>query len=345
MSGSSPTYDALLLVSFGGPEGPDDVMPFLERVTAGRGVPRERLEEVAEHYHARGGVSPINGQNRELLAALRTELADAGLDLPLYWGNRNWDPLLGDVVARMADDGIGHALAFVTSAYSSFSGCRQYREDIEAARAQVGPRAPRIDKLRVFYNHPEFVAATARRLAATLDEVDESLRADVPIAFCAHSVPVSMAAGSDYEAQLRETARLVLAGLGATNPWELVWQSRSGPPQVPWLEPDICDHITDLASEGARAVVVAPIGFLSDHMEVVHDLDTEAAEVAASLGVAMHRMPTVGTEPGFVRMIRMLAEERMGRTPERLAIGGRGPNHDVCPLDCCPAPKRPARPG
>lgn len=343
MSGPSPTYDAVLLVSFGGPEGHEDVMPFLQRVTAGRGVPPERLEAVAEHYHARGGRSPINDHNRELLDALRRELDDAGHTLPLYWGNRNWHPLLGDVVARMADDGIEHALAFVTSAYSSYSGCRQYREDIERARQEAGPGAPRIDKLRVFYNHPLFIDALARRLATTLGATEGDAGA-VPIAFSAHSIPTSMALGSDYEAQLRETARLVCAEAGAPNPWELVWQSRSGPPQVPWLEPDICDHIRALAASGHREVVVAPIGFVSDHMEVVHDLDTEAAAVATSLGVRLHRMPTVGTDPAFVTMIRLLIEERMGRAPERLALGDRGPNHDVCPLDCCPAPVRPSRP-
>lgn len=329
------SYDAILIVSFGGPEGMDDVMPFLENVLRGRNVPRERMQAVAHHYELFGGVSPINGQNRELIAALERELATEGPRLPVYWGNRNWHPMLADTLRRMRDDGIKHALAFTTSAYSSYSGCRQYREDIERAQAKVGEGAPRVDKLRVFYNHPGFVEPNVEHVRAALDKIPEARRASAHIAFTAHSIPQSMAGGCDYEAQLLETCRLVAGALGHEN-WRLVFQSRSGPPTQPWLEPDICDHLKALHAAGTTDVVVAPVGFISDHMEVLYDLDTEARQLSDALGLNMIRAATVGAHPAFIKMIRELVLERMTDAPvERRALGMRGANHDVCPVDCC----------
>jgi ferrochelatase len=339
----SETYDALLVVSFGGPEASDEVLPFLENVLRGRNVPRERMEQVAHHYEQFGGVSPINEQNRRLIAALRAELDAHNLSLPIYWGNRNWHPLLTDTLRQMRGDGIARALAFVTSAYSSYSGCRQYREDIERARASVGEDAPHVDKLRVFYNHPGFVEPNAENLRAALDQIPRERRDRAPVAFTAHSIPASMAAGCDYEAQLRETCRLVAERAGV-NSWRLVFQSRSGSPMQPWLEPDICDHLRALRAAGATDAVVQPIGFISDHMEVLYDLDTEARQVSEEIGLNMIRAATVGTHPAFVSMIRELILERTSNTARR-SLGTRGVSHDTCPVDCCllgatrPAPK------
>lgn len=335
-----PRYDALLVLSFGGPEGPDEVMPFLENVLRGRGVPRERMLEVAEHYQHFGGVSPINAQNRALIAALEAELAASGLQMPVYWGNRNWRPFLEDTLRRMRADGVHRALAFITSAYSSYSGCRQYREDIERAQAALGEGAPAVDKLRVFYNHPAFVATNARLLAEALDRLPAAGSDEARVLFTAHSLPSAMAAGCAYEAQLQETCRLVAeaAGLPAER-WELVYQSRSGPPQQPWLTPDVLDRMRELHGGGLASVVLAPVGFISDHMEVLYDLDTEAADLAQELGLGMVRAATVGTDPAFVAMIRELIEERLHAgapdAPPRRALGERGPSHDVCPVDCC----------
>lgn len=329
----SETYDALLVVSFGGPEGMDDVMPFLENVLSGRNVPRERMEQVAHHYELFGGVSPINGQNRKLIAALRAELDTHHITLPVYWGNRNWHPLLAEELRRMRADGIKRALAFVTSAYSSYSGCRQYREDIERARAGVGDGAPQVDKLRAFYNHPGFVEPNTANLKAALDQIPVGRREGARVAFTAHSIPSAMAAGCDYEPQLMETCRLVAAGAGALR-WRLVFQSRSGSPMQPWLAPDICDHLRALKSEGASDVVVAPVGFISDHMEVLYDLDTEARAVAEEIGINMIRAATVGTHPAFVSMIRELILERTGDAPRR-SLGTQGARQDACAVDCC----------
>lgn len=345
---STTPYDAVVLLSFGGPERPEDVMPFLERVTAGRGVPRERLEEVAEHYHHFGGRSPINDHNRALLGELRAELDRCGIDLPLYWGNRNWHPLLADTVAEMARDGVRRAVAFATSAWSSYSSCRQYQENIADARAAVGERAPVIDKIRPFANHPGFVEAQADRLRQHLARLDPAAAKQVHLAFTAHSIPIAMANHCDYEAQLADAARLVVERLGTPHPFEVVYQSRSGPPQVPWLEPDIVDHLDTLAHQGVRTVVAVPIGFVSDHLEVLYDLDTEAAQRAEQLGLDYHRVPTVGTHPRFVAMIRELVVERIalaaGEHPVRLALGDHGPRPDPCPPGCCPPPpRRPAR--
>ena len=334
---SDGLYDAVLLVSFGGPDGPEDVLPFLENVLRGRNVPRERMLEVAEHYHHFGGKSPINEQNRALLAALEREFARRGPALPVYWGNRNWHPLLGDTLRDMADAGVKRALAFVTSAYSSYSGCRQYRENIAAACAPLGDRAPQVDKIRVFFNHPGFVGPMAARVGRALGRFPAEARGEIPVLFTAHSIPTAMAAGCRYGAQLAEASRLVAERAGVKR-WELVYQSRSGPPSQPWLEPDVCDRIRQLHAQGVRALVVAPVGFISDHMEVLYDLDTEAAELCRTLGVEMARAETVGTDPDFVSMVRDLVAERHFQTPERLAIGGLAASHDVCPVDCCPAP-------
>jgi ferrochelatase len=328
------SYDAILVVSFGGPEAMDEVLPFLENVLRGRNVPRERMLAVSHHYELFGGVSPINGQNRALIAALKNELDANAIQLPIYWGNRNWHPLLADTLQQMKADGIKRALAFVTSAYSSYSGCRQYREDIERARELVGEGAPQVDKLRVFYNHPEFIAPNVENLQAALAQVPAERRECAHVAFTAHSIPLSMATNCDYQAQLLETCRLVAEGAGHAR-WQLVFQSRSGSPAQPWLEPDICDHLRGLKQGGARDVVIAPIGFISDHMEVLYDLDTEAQAVAEEIELNLIRAATVGTHPSFIKMIRELIVERMTNALVRPALGTRGAKEDVCPADCC----------
>lgn len=326
-------YDALLVMSFGGPEGMDDVIPFLENVTRGRNIPRARLEEVAHHYEHFGGISPITAQNRALIAALETELSAHGIDLPVYFGNRNWHPFIADTICQMKADGVRRALVFVTSAFSSYSGCRQYREDIIRASEEVGG-APAFDKLRMFYNHPGFIGPNAENLRKALAQFPPHHRPDVRVAFTAHSVPMGMANGSAYVRQLQEACRLVAEQAGVAH-YELVYQSRSGAPHIPWLEPDILDHMEALSAQGFSNLVIHPIGFISDHMEVLYDLDTEAVEKAHGLGMTMVRAATVGTHPAFVAMIRELIVERMTANPARRAIGAYGPNHDICPLDCC----------
>jgi ferrochelatase len=338
-------YDALLLLSFGGPEGPDDVLPFLENVTRGRGVPPERLAEVAEHYHHFGGVSPINAQNRELLAAVRAELAAHGVDLPVYWGNRNWDPFLADTMRQMRADGVTRALGFATSAYSSYSGCRQYHEDIERARAEVGAGAPEVDKVRHYFNHPGFVEPHVDAVRAALASLPAERRTGARLVFTAHSIPVTMdnASGPEgglYSAQLRESARMVAEAAAPGLDWDLVWQSRSGPPQVPWLEPDVNDHLEALAADGVTDVVVSPVGFVSDHLEVVWDLDNEARDTAARLGLGFARAATPGTDPRFVTMVRELVTERLEPGCPRRSLGAMPASHDRCPVGCCPAPRR-----
>jgi len=328
------SYDAILIVSFGGPEGLDDVMPFLSNVLRGRNVPESRMREVAHHYELFGGVSPINGQNRRLIGALERELGENGPRLPIYWGNRNWHPLLADTLRRMRDDRIKNALAFVTSAYSSYSGCRQYREDVERAREAVGEGAPQVSKLRAFFNHPGFVGPNVENLRAALAEIPEVRRADARVAFTAHSIPEAMAAGCDYERQLLETCRLVAEGAGRAN-WRLAFQSRSGPPTQAWLGPDIRDHLRELKESGATDVVVAPVGFISDHMEVLYDLDTEARQLSEGLGLNMIRAATVGTHPEFIKMIRELILERLDDATPRRALGTFPPRQDTCATDCC----------
>lgn len=312
--------DAVLLVSFGGPEGPDDVLPFLENVTRGRGIPKERLETVAAHYLALGGVSPINAANRRLRDALERELRARGRPLRVYWGNRHWTPLLGDVVAEMKRDGVGRAVAFATSAFGSYSGCRQYREDIARACEAAGPGAPVIDKVRPFSDRERFRAAWAEQVTATR----AGAPADARLVFTAHSIPNAMAAGAPYERELRAAAADIAARVGARE-WDLAWQSRSGPPSVPWLEPDVGDHVEALAARGARAVVVAPLGFLQDHVEVVWDLDRQLKERCEALGVELFRVKTIGEHPALAALAADLVIERE-------ASGG-----GTCADDCCPA--------
>jgi protoporphyrin/coproporphyrin ferrochelatase len=337
-------YDAILVVSFGGPESREEVIPFLETVLRGKNVPRERLLTVAEHYYHFGGKSPINQQTRDLIAALTTELQKNGPRLPVYLGNRNWHPLLPDTLRQMKLDGIKRALALVTSAYSSYSGCRQYRENIASAQSEVGLGAPEVDKLRVFFNHPAFIDATVERVRDALAAIPENAKQNVQIIYTAHSIPMSMARTSDYEKQLQEVRRLVSAEIGHRND-ALVYQSRSGAPGQPWLEPDILDHLRRVKAENlASAVVLAPVGFLSDHMEVLYDLDIEARQLCDSLGLPMSRAQTVGVHPKFIRMIRELILERMNPGADRRALGTMGVRADVCPADCCPAPQRPTRP-
>lgn len=321
-------YDAVLVLSFGGPEKPEDVMPFLENVTRGRNVGRERLEEVAENYMMFGGRSPINDQCRALIAALKPELALHGVHLPVYWGNRNWHPFIEDTMRQMKNDGIRRAVVFVTSAYSSYSACRQYLEDIERARAAAGEGAPVCDKLKHFYNRPGFLEALGDRLEAAFSQVPGPEQSSARLLFTAHSVPLSMAKTSRYVEQLEEVASHLAARMRRTD-YRLVWQSRSGPPWQPWLEPDIKDALGELASEaGSRWVVVQPIGFISDHMEVIVDLDTQAMEHARSLGLEMVRAGTAGTHPAFISMIRELIQERI--------TSGEAAN--PCLANCCPSP-------
>jgi len=333
-------YDALLIVSFGGPENREDVLPFLENVVRGRNVSRERMLEAAGHYYHFGGRSPINEQNRALLAAIESELAAKGPRLPVYWGNRNWHPFLAGTLRRMQADGVRRALALVTSAFGSYSGCRQYLDDIARAQAEAGASAIQIDKLRGFYNHPGFVQAVTSGAAAALAQIPSGRRSGAHLIFTAHSIPISMARTSPYVEQLEEACGFVADALHH-QPWRLVYQSRSGAPGQPWLEPDIRDALRQLRKDsGPGDVVIVPIGFLSDHMEVLYDLDTEARAVASELGLNMVRAATAGTHPSFVAMIRELIEERINGG-ERRALGTRGPCVDECPQDCCPVPARP----
>jgi ferrochelatase len=328
--------EALLVLSFGGPEGHDDVMPFLENVTRGRGIPRERLDAVAEHYHHFGGVSPINEQNRALIAAIEKELAAGGLDLPVYWGNRNWAPYVEDTWRQLADDGIEHVYVFPTSAYASFSGCRQYHEDIARARAAMAsptrPGGPTAEKLPHYFDTPGFVQANADALAAAIASLPADVRDSARLVATAHSIPDAMAAvagpdGHAYEAELLAAAERVVAEVAPGRSFDLVWQSRSGPPSVPWLEPDVNDHLRALKAGGETAVVVFPVGFVSDHLEVIWDLDNEAKATAEELGLAFARAGTAGTHPAFVESIRGLLEERRAGGLPRLGTN--------CPASCC----------
>jgi protoporphyrin/coproporphyrin ferrochelatase len=352
-------YDALLLVSFGGPEKPDDVLPFLENVTRGRGIPRERLEEVGEHYHLFGGRSPINDQNRSLLSAIREDLAGAGIDLPVYWGNRNWDPYLVDAVTQMRDDGITRAASFLTSAYSSYSSCRQYRENLADAVAEV-EGAPRLERLRQYYNHPGFVEPVVDATLAAMADLPDAVREGAELVFVTHSIPIAMAetsgppaqGGNAYVRQHLAVAEEITARVrqetGRRHKHELVYCSRSGSPQVPWLEPDVNDHLAALAQRGATAVVMIPVGFVSDHMEVIYDLDTEAMATAEKLGLEAVRAATPGIDPRFVAMVRDLLVERAaverGEEVTRSTVGEQPAWREVCAVGCCPNPRgeRPA---
>jgi len=328
----------VLVVSFGGPEGPDDVIPFLQNVTRGRNIPDERLAVVGAHYAHFGGISPINEQCRRLVAALDTAFQVTGDNLPIYWGNRNWHPHLTETVQKMTDDGVTRALAIVTSAYSSHSGCRQYIDDIEMACARVGPRAPVIEKIRQYFDHPGFVEPFRDGVRAAVEELGPA----TPLVFTAHSIPTAMAASSDYEMQLLATAALV-ATAAPDAPWTLAWQSRSGPPTVPWLEPDVNDHLRDLVAPGVDAAIIVPIGFVSDHMEVVWDLDTEAKATADELGIRLHRVATPGTGPDarFVAMWAELVAERVHAAPRR-ALSALPERPSPCAEGCCPSGRPPA---
>jgi protoporphyrin/coproporphyrin ferrochelatase len=343
-------YDAFLLVSFGGPEGPPDVLPFLRNVTRGRGVPPERLAEVARHYEHFGGVSPISAQCRDLIDAVGKEFAAHHEELPRYWGNRNWHPYLTDTLAAMRRDGVRRAVAFVTSPYGSLSSCRQYLDDIDRARAEVGDGAPEVEKLRHYHDHPGFVHPHADGVREALAALPAARRGSTRLVFTAHSVPTAMAevsgaasqggSGGRYQAQLREAAGLVAGAAAPDLPWDLVWQSRSGSPRVPWLGPDVGEHLAALRAAGTTSVVVSPIGFISDHLEVAWDLDTEAAQVARELGLDFARAATPGTDPRFVAMVRELVVERTDPGAPRRALGTL-PTWDTCAVGCC-LPGRPA---
>ncbi|QMW64823.1 ferrochelatase [Mumia sp. ZJ1417] len=360
-------YDAFLLVSFGGPEQPDDVVPFLENVTRGRGIPRERLVEVGEHYFSFGGRSPINDQNRDLLAVLQLELRTHGIDLPIYWGNRNWDPYLADTLAQMRDDGVERAVCLFTSAYTSYSGCRQYRENLYDATAAVGEDAPRLDRIRHYFNHPGFVAPFVDGTVGALDRLgDEGYDAAATrLVFVTHSIPDAMneasgrfttgealVGGAAYVREHRDVAAQVASAVaertGVERAYDLVYCSRSGSPHVPWLEPDVNDHLEQLTAEGVASVVLIPIGFVSDHMEVIYDLDTEAKETAERLGLGFARVPTPGVDPRFVAAIRELVVERAaaarGEEPVQPVVGELPPSWNACPAGCCANLRDPERP-
>jgi ferrochelatase len=338
---SEERYDALLLLSFGGPEGKEDVLPFLDNVLRGKNVPLERKQAVAEHYYRFGGVSPINQQNRNLIAALKPLVEQSGPRLPIYWGNRNWHPMLADTIRQMAQDGVKKALAFVTAAYGSYSSCRQYQENILEACRIVGPQAPQIDKIRPFFNHPGFVEANADNLSIAIAQISDAKRAKAGVVFTAHSIPQSMADHSPYAEQLLEVSRLVADAAGVPERWQFAYQSRSGPPSQPWLEPDILEYISRFKKSGGEDLVVCPIGFISDHMEVLYDLDKEAKSLSTTLGVNLIRTKTAGTHATFIKMVQELVEERLNPSLPRRALGSYGPSCDICPEDCCPIGTQP----
>ena len=333
-------FDSLLLLSFGGPENSDDVMPFLRNVTAGRGVPDERLAVVAEQYELFGGKSPINELNQQLLCALDEELASRGHEMATFWGNRNWHPFVTDTVADLKSLGHTSTVCLVTSAFSSYSGCRQYHEDLDRARNEV-PGAPNIERVRVYWDHPDFLGTAAELLAESRDAT--GLSSETPVLHSAHSLPLSMAANCDYQQQLNEAAAIVNELAGMRGPYEVVFQSRSGPPSVPWLTPDIDQRIHELAEQGTQELLVHPLGFVADHMEVLFDLDTQSAAAAKEAGVKMVRTPTVGTHPRFVSMLVDLVEEAAGLRADRPSLSKSGPRPDKCNSQCCPAPIRPGR--
>jgi len=337
--------DALLIVSFGGPEGPDDVVPFLENVTRGRGIPRERLVEVGAHYARFGGVSPINALNRDLVEQVRAELVRRGEQVPVLWGNRNWDPYLTRALREARDLGVTRVFAFLTSAYSSYSGCRQYRENLHDAVAEVRAEdpswQPEVHKLRTYFNHPGFVAPVIDATRAGLAGLPDGSR----LVFTTHSIPTADAQRCDYVAQHRDVAATVAAALGRGDEWDLVYQSRSGAPHIPWLEPDISEHLSGLASAGAPGAVMVPIGFVSDHMEVIWDLDTVAAETAREVGLPVARAATPGTDARFVAMVADLLAERRAAADDRATtepvVGSLGPRAVPCAPGCCPNPRGP----
>jgi ferrochelatase len=338
----SMKYDAVVIVSFGGPEGLDEVMPFLDNVLRGKGVPEERKLEVAHHYELFGGVSPINAQNRELVEKVKENLLEKGIDLPILLANRNTEPFIPDVLAECKEKGYQKLLAYVTSGFSCYSGCRQYRENLMTAQAGIGPDAPKFDKIRTFFNHPLFIEVVSEKVSEAVDLLPAEDRAHPHVVFTAHSIPMAMANTSPYVEQLTEAARLVAERLEISD-WDLVYQSRSGPPSMPWLDPDICDHLDDLHGKGVSSVVVSPLGFVSDHMEVLFDLDLEARDHAAKIGMNYVRAATPGNDPKMVELVVELIRERLEDWPDRRTIGRLPAKHDVCPATCCPAMKRPAR--
>ncbi|WFB34715.1 ferrochelatase [Kiritimatiellota bacterium B12222] len=335
-------YDAVLIVSFGGPEGMDEVMPFLDNVLKGKGVPEERKLEVAHHYELFGGVSPINEQNRDLLAKVQAELKQQHIDLPVLLANRNTAPFIPDVMKECQDKGYLNLLVYITSGFSCYSGCRQYRENLMDAQASLTGAVPQFDKIRVFFNHPLFIETVADQVAQSMALLPQADQADAKVVFTAHSIPMAMANSSSYTEQLHEAARLIAERLEISD-WDLVYQSRSGPPAMPWLEPDICDHLDDLSSQGVKSVVVSPLGFVSDHLEVLFDLDLEARDHAAELGMTYQRAATPGNDPRMVKMIVELIRERLEDWPERRCIGRLPAKEDVCPATCCAAMKRPVK--
>ena len=330
---SDTYFDALLVVSFGGPEGEDDVLPFLRNVTRGRNVPPERLEEVANHYSIFNGVSPINSQNRSLIDELRTSLNNCGVELPIYFGNRNWHPLLTDTLNEMTNAGVKRALGLFTTAYSSYSSCRQYRENIYQAQVACGENSPEVLKIRPFYNHPLFIKANSSRLEAVLEKLSAN-RQTTRVIFTAHSIPESMAKNCHYQKQLEETARLTAEQVGFEQ-FELAYQSRSGPPHIPWIGPDICDRIQDLKKTSVTDIVLSPIGFLSDHIEVLFDLDIEAFETAQEVGIALHRAESVGTHPMFIEALTHLVQERLTTDTSTLTAHPQNKNQKYCGPHCC----------
>ncbi|HEY2116571.1 MAG TPA: ferrochelatase [Candidatus Angelobacter sp.] len=340
------SFDALLIVSFGGPEKHEDVLPFLENVLRGRNVPRERMLEVAGHYYHFDGRSPINEQTKELIAALEQEFRDHGVKLPVYWGNRNWHPFLADTFKQMHADGIRHAAALVTSAFGSYSGCRQYREDIARALQAAGTADLLIEKLPNFCDREEFIATMVDRVNAAMQQLpapaersgagdsqaehSEAGHPKAELIFTAHSIPLSMAESSPYVRQLKEAGSRVAAACGISN-WHLVYQSRSGPPSQPWLAPDICDYLREQHAAGVRSVIICPIGFISDHMEVLYDLDTEARALCDQIGMKMVRAGTAGSHPKLISMLR-----------DMVLNSAASPVLGYCEAGCCPAPQRPA---
>jgi ferrochelatase len=336
-------FEALLLLSFGGPEGPEQVRPFLENVTRGRNIPPGRLDDVAKHYLHFGGVSPINGINRALIEQIEAELVDRGSGMPVYFGNRNWEPYVEDAVKQMRTDGIHRAAVFTTSAWGGYSGCTQYQEDIARARLAVGPDAPELVKLRQYFDHPLLIEMFADAIAEAAASLPEHLRDDARLIFTAHSIPLGAASrcGPDlYAHQVAYSASLVAAAAGYSD-YDQVWQSRSGPPQVPWLEPDVSDHLAALVADGTKAVIVCPIGFVSDHIEVVWDLDNELSEQADAAGVAFARATTPNAQRRFARLtVDLIDELREGRDPARVLgprpVPGYGFSVDgsLCTPDC-----------
>ncbi len=332
-----PDYEALLIFSFGGPESKEDVIPFLKNVTAGKDVPLERLQEVASQYDLFDGVSPINQQNRDFIIALKEELRQHDLDLPIYFGNRNWEPFLQDTVNQIVDDGHRKVLTFVTSAFGSYSGCRQYQEDIGRVIENTQVENLVIDKIRLFWNHPKFLSAVVSRIETTMEDVPLADRPHTKLLFTAHSIPKAWEKTSPYTSQLLAISNQISQRVAPDLQWDLVYQSRSGPPTVPWLEPDIVDHLDEIDTEKISTVVVVPIGFLSDHMEVKFDLDTQAANHAREIGIRMLRVPTVGLHRTFVAMTRELIEEAIEEKKPIAEIGTPW----ICTPGCCAINTRP----